>query len=92
MTNAIQSALAAALVATAVLGGASAAFAGGSYYEGISQTRLYTGRTAKSGGETVRYNANGTIDRTATGSVDGYARQPKMIPGGEGEYYQGLSR
>lgn len=92
MRNAIHSALAAALVAAAVIGGASAAFAGGSYYEGISPSPLYTGRAAKSGGETVRHNANGTIDRTATGSVYGYARQPKMIPGGEGEYYQGLSR
>ncbi|ASY62267.1 pirin [Sinorhizobium sojae CCBAU 05684] len=92
MRNAIHSALAAALVAVAVIGGASAAFAGGSYYEGISPSPLYTGRAAKSGGETVRHNANGTIDRTATGSVYGYARQPKMIPGGEGEYYQGLSR
>ncbi|ODR89216.1 hypothetical protein [Sinorhizobium alkalisoli] len=92
MRNAIQTAFAAALVATAVLGGATAAFAGGSYYEGVSPTPLYTGRTAKAGGETVRYNANGTIDRTATGSVYGYAPQPKAIPGGEGEYYQGLSR
>ncbi|OHV72238.1 hypothetical protein [Ensifer sp. LCM 4579] len=92
MRNAIQTALAAALVATAVLGGATAALAGGSYYEGVSPTPLYTGRTAKADGETIRYNANGTIDRTATGSVYGYAPQPKAIPGGEGEYYQGLSR
>lgn len=91
MRNAVQAALAAALVATAVAGGASAAFAGGSYYEGVSPTPLYKDHAPKAGGE-VRYNGNGAIDRTATGSVVDYTAQPRVIRGGEGEYYQGISR
>jgi hypothetical protein len=91
MRNATHTALAAALVATAVLGGASAAFAGGSYYEGISPTPLYTERAPKAGGEAA-VRRNGSVDRTFTGSVADYASQPKLIRGGEGEYYQGLSR
>ena len=93
MRNAVHTALAAALVATAVLGGASAAFAGGSYYEGISPTPLYTERAPKAGDEssTVRH-ANGSVDRTSTGSVSDYAVAPKLVRGGEGEYYQGISR
>ncbi len=47
MRNAIHTALAATLVATAVLGGASAAFAGGSYYQGVSDKPLYTERAAR---------------------------------------------
>ncbi|MEY9781814.1 hypothetical protein [Sinorhizobium fredii] len=92
MKNAVHTALAAALVATAVLGGASAAFAGGSYYEGISPTPLYTERAPKAGDEAAVRRPNGSIDRTSTGSVSDYAVQPKLVRGGEGEYYQGISR
>ncbi|HXV32297.1 MAG TPA: hypothetical protein VD840_18350 [Sinorhizobium sp.] len=91
MRTAIHTALAAALVATAVFGGASAAFAGGSYYEGISPTPLYTERAPKARDEAA-VRRNGTLDRTFTGSVSDYASQPKVVRGGEGEYYQGLSR
>ncbi|OAP40570.1 hypothetical protein AU381_01265 [Sinorhizobium glycinis] len=92
MRNAVHTALAAALVATAVLGGASAAFAGGSYYEGISDKPLFTERALKAGDEAAVRRANGSIDRTATGSVSDFAVQPKLVRGGEGEYYQGISR
>ncbi|WP_026612621.1 hypothetical protein [Ensifer aridi] len=91
MRNAIHTALAATLVATAVLGGASAAFAGGSYYEGVSDKPLYTERAPKAANETAVRRENGSIDRTPTGSV-GYSSQPKLISGGEGEYYPGLTR
>ncbi len=91
MRNAIHNALAAALVATAVLGGASAAFAGGNYYEGVSDKPLFTDRAPKARAA-VRHDANGSVDRAATGSVSGYTAQPKVIRGGEGEYYPGLSR
>ncbi|WEX78501.1 hypothetical protein PYH37_003397 [Sinorhizobium numidicum] len=93
MRNAIHTALAATLVATAVLGGASAAFAGGSYYEGISPTPLHTERAPNAGDEvSVRRAEDGSIDRTSTGAVSNYGSQPKVISGGEGEYYQGISR
>ncbi|HXV30090.1 MAG TPA: hypothetical protein VD840_07150 [Sinorhizobium sp.] len=93
MKNAIHTALAAALVATAVIGGASAAFAGGSYYEGVSDKPINMQRVSRTGnGTAAHYGRNGAIDRTATGSVSSYASQPKQIQGGEGEYYQGLSR
>ena len=91
MRNAIHTALAATLVATAVLGGASAALAGGSYYLGVSDKPLYTERAARAGDQTAVRRADGSLDRTSTGSV-GYAPQPKVVSGGEGEYYQGLSR
>ncbi len=92
MKNAVHTALAAALVATAVLGGASAAFAGGSYYEGISPTPLYTERAPRAGDESAVRRTNGSVDRTLTGSVSDYAAQPKLVRGGEGEYYQSISR
>ena len=92
MRNAVHTALAAALVATAVVGGASAAFAGGSYYEGISDKPLFTERAPKAGGEAAVRHTSGSIDRTSTGSVSDYAVQPKLVRGGEGEYYQGISR
>jgi len=91
MRTAIHTALAAALVATAVLGGASAAFAGGSYYQGISDKPLFTERAPKARAG-VRHDASGSVDRTATGSVSDYTAQPKVIRGGEGEYYPGISR
>ncbi|MDX0957414.1 hypothetical protein [Sinorhizobium medicae] len=91
MRNAIHTALAATLVAAAVLGGASAAFAGGSYYQGVSDKPLYTERASLADREAVVRRADGSLDRTSTGSV-GYASQPKVVSGGEGEYYQGLSR
>ncbi|MDK1489073.1 hypothetical protein QN219_03215 [Sinorhizobium sp. 7-81] len=94
MRNAIHTALAAALVATAVLGGASAAFAGGSYYEGVSDKPLFTDRAPKARSEAsaVRGGYNGSLDRTSTGAVSNYGSRPAVIPGGEGEYYQGISR
>ncbi|AFL49474.1 hypothetical protein ABIE78_004755 [Sinorhizobium fredii] len=92
MRNAVHTALAAALVATAVLGGASAAFAGGSYYEGISDKPLFTEPAPKAGDEAAVRRTNGSIDRTSTGAVSDYAVQPKPVRGGEGEYYQGVSR
>lgn len=95
MKTTVHTALAAALVATAVLGGASAAFAGGSYYEGINPTPLSTERAPKAVGSTtlnIRGSEAGYIDRTATGSVYNYDAKPRIPQGGEGEYYQGISR
>ncbi|MFD2343755.1 hypothetical protein [Sinorhizobium terangae] len=94
MRNAIHTALAVALVATAVLGGASAAFAGGSYYEGVSDKPLFTDRAPKAReatGAAVR-GRNGSLDRTSTGSVSSFGSQPAYVSGGDGEYYQGISR
>lgn len=95
MKSTIHTALAAALVATAVLGGASAAFAGGSYYEGISPTPLFTERAPKAAGSStlnIRGSEAGYVDRTSTGSVNNYDARPRVVQGGEGEYYQGISR
>ena len=91
MRNAIHTALAATLVATAVLGGASAAFAGGSYYEGVSDKPLFLERAPKAAGDTAVRRQDDSLDRTSTGAV-GYSSQPKVVSGGEGEYYQGLTR
>lgn len=91
MRNAIHTALAAALVATAVLGAASTAFAGGSYYEGVSDKPLFLDRAPKARSEAVLRRDNGTLDRTSTGAVD-YRSEPRVVRGGEGEYYQGLTR
>ncbi|HEV7317588.1 MAG TPA: hypothetical protein VGO04_03105 [Ensifer sp.] len=95
MKTAIQTALSAALVATAILGGASAAFAGGSYYEGVSPTPLFTERTPAVTGKssfTIGSSEAGYVDRNSTGSIVNYGVAPKPVQGGEGEYYQGLSR
>ena len=95
MKTAIQTALSAALVATAILGGASAAFAGGSYYEGVSPTPLYTERTPAVTGKTsftIGNSEAGYVDSTRTGSVVNYGVAPKSVIGGEGDYYQGISR
>ena len=95
MKTTVHTALAAALVATAVIGGASAAFAGGSYYEGVSPTPLFTERAPKAVGSStlnIRGSEAGYIDRTATGSVYNYDAKPRILQGGEGEYYQGISR
>ncbi len=95
MKTTIQTALSAALVATAILGGASAAFAGGSYYEGVSPTPLYTERTPAVTGKssfTIGSSEAGYVDRTNTGSVANFSVAPKSVIGGEGEYYQGISR
>ncbi len=95
MKTTIHTALAAALVATAVLGGASAAFAGGSYYEGISPMPLFTERGPSAAGSSnlnIRGSEAGYVDRTATGSVSNYSVAPRVVRGGEGEYYQGISR
>ncbi|HEV7310251.1 hypothetical protein [Ensifer sp.] len=72
--------IAAALVATAVIGGASAAIAGGSYYEGVSPAPLFTGRAEASAGTGVAAKATGrgdyyagvedqSVDVTATGAI-----------------------
>lgn len=47
MRNSINAALVAAIVATALLGGASSAFAGGSYYKGVSNKPLFLDRAPK---------------------------------------------
>ncbi len=68
------------LVAAATLAGASTAFAGGSYYEGVSPTPLFTGRAAASAGagasastvDSGDYYAgveNKAVDATATGAI-----------------------
>lgn len=68
------------LVAAASLAGASAAFAGGSYYEGVSPAPLFTGRAAASAGagvsastaESGDYYAgieNKSVDAAATGAI-----------------------
>ncbi|HEV7310250.1 hypothetical protein [Ensifer sp.] len=95
MKTAVQTALSAALVATAILGGASAAFAGGSYYEGVSPTPLYTERTPAVTGKssfTIGSSEAGYVDRNSTGSIASYGVAPKPVQGGEGEYYHGISR
>lgn len=68
------------LVAAATLAGTSAAFAGGSYYEGVSSTPLFTGRAAASagagasastidGGDYYAGIENKSLDGTATGAI-----------------------
>ncbi len=81
---------AATLVATAVLGGASAAFAGGSYYQGVSDSRSTPNVQREP--VTRRPFAVPTAPRPYVPGSVGYAPQPKVVSGGEGEYYQGLSR
>lgn len=94
MKTAIQTALSATLVAVAVLAGASTAFAG-SYYKGVSSTPLFTERTPEMTGKTSSSAGNseaGYIDGTRTGSIVKHSVAPKSVKGGEGEYYEGISR
>lgn len=75
----MKKSFAAILVATAMLGGASAAVAGGSYYEGVSSTPRFTGRAEASAGAGVSATASRgdyyagiedkTVDTTATGAI-----------------------
>lgn len=68
------------IVAAATFAGVSTAFAGGSYYEGVSSTPLFTGRAAASAGAGVSAStvdngdyyagiANKSVDATATGAI-----------------------
>ncbi|WDZ77740.1 hypothetical protein PWG15_04305 [Ensifer adhaerens] len=76
----MKKSIAAILLATATLGGASAAVAGGSYYEGVSSTPLFTGRAEASAGTGVSASSNSrgdyyagvedkSVDATATGAI-----------------------
>jgi hypothetical protein len=75
----MKKSFAAILVAAAMLGGASAAVAGGSYYEGVSSTPLFTGRAEASAGTGVSATASRgdyyagiedrSVDKTATGAI-----------------------
>ncbi len=75
----MKKSFAAILVAAAMLGGASAAVAGGSYDEGVSSTPLFTGRAEASAGTGVSATANRgdyyagiedrSVDTTATGAI-----------------------
>ncbi len=79
--------VAGALLATTVLG-ASAAFAGGSYYKGASSTPINQGHDA----------ARGNVDHSArTGAVGaqdvaGPAAAPRKTPPRRGDYYKGTNR
>ncbi|OCP01388.1 MULTISPECIES: hypothetical protein [unclassified Ensifer] len=78
--------IAAILVAAAMLGGASAAIAGGSYYEGVSSTPLFTGRAEASAGAGASASSasrgdyyagidDRSVDATATGAItNGHAK------------------
>ncbi|MGF6172174.1 hypothetical protein [Ensifer sp. 4252] len=82
----MKKSIATILVAAATLAGASAAFAGGSYYEGVSPTPLFTGRAAASAGAGVSASAvdsgdyyagieNKAVDAAATGAIaNGHAK------------------
>ncbi|MCA1403259.1 hypothetical protein I6F26_01420 [Ensifer sp. IC3342] len=72
--------IAALLVAVTVTGAASTASAGGSYYEGVSSTPLFTGRAAASAGAGVSASTadngdfyagvdNKSVDAASTGAI-----------------------
>ncbi|WP_026619212.1 hypothetical protein M728_000886 [Ensifer sp. WSM1721] len=88
----MKKSIAALLVATAFVGGASTANAGGSYYEGASSAPLFTGRAAASAGTGVSagtadrgdYYAgvdNKSVDATATGAIAGGSTAVKLLGG-----------
>ncbi|MGO4621727.1 hypothetical protein AB4Z34_13120 [Ensifer sp. 2YAB10] len=83
----MKKSIAAILVAVAMLGGASAAVAGGSYYEGVSATPLFTGRADASAGTGVSASSTGrgdyyagiedrSVDATATGAIANSRAKP----------------
>ncbi len=87
MTTTIKTTLSAILLASALVGGASSAFAGGSYYEGASSTpdtRVYKHET----------RSDNRIDPVNTGSIwkNSAQEQQPAVNGGEGDYYQGAIR
>ncbi|MDO9416263.1 hypothetical protein [Pararhizobium sp.] len=103
MKNHITSKIAAVLLASAVLGGASGAFAGGDYYQGASQTPIVQGQGVATSGvvATVNNGGDGTyyvgasrdpIDTISTGSIARDSNLPAVPTGGDGTYYQGVSR
>ncbi|CAN7243521.1 MULTISPECIES: hypothetical protein [Ensifer] len=76
----MKKSIATLLVAAATLAGASTAFAGGSYYEGVSPKPLFTGRADASAGAGVSANTvdggdyyagieNKAVDAAATGAI-----------------------
>ncbi|WP_081158034.1 hypothetical protein [Ensifer aridi] len=88
----MKKSIAVLLVVTAFVGGASTANAGGSYYEGVSSTPLFTGRAAASAGTGVSagtadrgdYYAgvdNKSVDATATGAIAGGSTAVKLLGG-----------
>jgi len=107
MKTTINTALAALVAASTVFGGASAAFAGGSYYEGANASpieRVELPRTGAAvvvngvttGGEGDYYAGidRVAVDNISTGSIaNGVSgATPAVQSGGEGEYYPGLNR
>ncbi|MNL57454.1 hypothetical protein D3C87_1810200 [compost metagenome] len=82
----MKKSIATLLVAAATFASASAAIAGGSYYEGVSPAPLFTGRAAASAGtgvsastvESGDYYAgieNRSVDAAATGAIaNGHAK------------------
>jgi len=90
MKTAIKTTLSALIVASALVSGASSAFAGGSYYEGASSTpdtRVYPAQSSES-------RSHSRIDPVNTGSVWKHSarEQQPVVNGGEGDYYQGAIR
>ncbi|MDO9416265.1 hypothetical protein [Pararhizobium sp.] len=103
MTHSINSKIAAVLLASAVLGGASSAFAGGSYYQGVSETPIVQGQGLATSGVVAAVNKGGdgdyyvgasrdSIDAISTGSIARDVSAPVVQSGGDGTYYQGVNR
>ncbi|MDO9416264.1 hypothetical protein [Pararhizobium sp.] len=103
MTHSINSKIAAILVASAVLGGASSAFAEGDYYPGVSQTPIVQGKGIATSGVVAKVNNGGDgsyyagvsrdpIDNISTGSIARDGQAPVVQSGGDGTYYQGVAR
>ncbi|WP_377295113.1 hypothetical protein [Rhizobium sp. SG2393] len=99
MSKTINAALAALVLTTSVITGASAAFASGDYYSGASDTPIFQGQAKAGSGATLAANNGGDgtyyqgvsrdpVDTVATGSiVKGKAPQ---APVNKGDYYQGV--
>ncbi len=99
MSKTINATLAAVVLATSVITGASAAFAGGDYYPGVSDTPIFQGHAKAGSGATILANNGGDgtyyqgvsrdpVDNVATGSiVKGPA--PKAVIN-NGDYYKGI--
>ncbi len=93
--------IASLIVAAVAFGSASSAFAGGSYYEGVSPEPFIQGRAVTTAGTaaTVNNGGNGTyyqgvsrdpVDNVSTGSIVKGAAPQSVV--NNGDYYTGLSR
>ncbi len=104
MSKTINAALAALVLTTSVVTGASAAFASGDYYPGVSETPIVKAQAQADtgakvgarlagieGGDGAYYKgvAHGRVDTMATGSIKkSNSIQPVF---NKGDYYQGVS-